>query len=107
MIKLAVSVFLGLLQSTWSVTFNSLKVIAQVAWAFISNVFKGSLGSILAVASAIFEQIKSTIDLAMKIIQNIIKIILSAIEGDWDGVLEGIKGIVSAFGDLFNQLSQI
>ncbi|MCD3516756.1 phage tail tape measure protein [Streptococcus equi] len=99
MIKLAVSVFLGLLQSTWSVTFNSLKVIAQVAWAFISNVFKGSLGSILAVASAIFEQIKSTIDLAMKIIQNIIKIILSAIEGDWDGVLEGIKGIVSAFGD--------
>ncbi|MCD3557816.1 phage tail protein, partial [Streptococcus equi subsp. equi] len=78
MIKLAVSVFLGLLQSTWSVTFNSLKVIAQVAWAFISNVFKGSLGSILAVASAIFEQIKSTIDLAMKIIQNIIKIILSA-----------------------------
>uniref|UniRef100_UPI003F68ED73 phage tail tape measure protein n=1 Tax=Streptococcus pluranimalium TaxID=82348 RepID=UPI003F68ED73 len=98
-IKLAVGVFLGLLESTWSVTFNSLKVIAQIAWAFIANIFKGSLESILALASAIFEQIKSTIDLAMKVVQNLIKIILSAIKGDWDGVLSGIKGIVGAFGD--------
>ncbi|MDT2848758.1 phage tail protein [Vagococcus carniphilus] len=98
-ISLIVTTVLTAIKSFWDTWGQAITAAVQVMWAYVSMVFQTTLNTILNVVTMIFNQIGNVIKLVMDVIKNITKIVLSAIKGDWDGVLQGIQGIVSAFGD--------
>ena len=67
----------------------------QTVLPIIQAVIVGALTVIGAIFSTIWGGIQIVVETAMGIIQSVIQIVTSAISGDWDGVWNGIKNLVS------------
>lgn len=90
---------------------TALSGVVSTVFSTIANFISQNTASIQAVLTGAWQVIQGVITAAMGIISGVIKTVLSAIQGDWRGVWEGLKTIVtsavSGIGSILQGLGNI
>lgn len=82
--------------------FNSVVSIVKSVVSIVTSLWKRFGGTITKYAESSFKNIVNIISGAFKVIAGIFKVVASLLKGDWKGVWEGIKQIVSGAWQAIN-----
>lgn len=100
--------FRNTVQSAWATIKETIstviEAVKELISAFIQLVKQAWCQDIINVVTNAFNYISTFIDSALKIVQAVIQTVTALIKGDWSGVWDGIKNIVSTVWDAIKNL---